>query len=987
MATIKIKRGTTTPGFASLVQGEPAVDTSGNKFFIRTGTAGNSADVKWLGAEIETSPGDWTNANKLATQSAINTTFMPKAGGTFTGAVSFGQGSTAAGEIRLLEDTDDGSNYSAFRGSARSANITYVMPTTDPTAGQVLSASSPSSNVSTLSWVDSGGASTVAVTNDDTTTTLYPMFSTVTTGSTTTKIDSDGMTYDAANDQLNAVSVKASNVLILGDATNWEMIDYASNNIITGTFSSKTVDFIPLSTGEYEILNVGDTTNGANTTVRIANGDSGTFTKTISIGASNGASGTTAITIGSSTGTSTNTLNGNTTCAGDLAVNGADITTTSTGTATVFNTNATTVNMAGAATTVSIGAATGTTTINNANTVVTGDLAVNGADITTTATGTATVFNTNATTLNVGGAATTVSLGAGSGTTTVNNNLAVTGNLTVNGTTTTINSTVTTIDDPVLVLGGDTAPTSTDTKDRGIELRYGSTGTLTPTQYVVAAGGTQVTYTFNATVTGISPGGLITVTGAGQTNVNGTWIVGTVAGSTIIFTITNAATPGTYTSSLGTVSTVRVGFMGLDVSEGEYVFYKENVGTTSETYSAGTNSWATIGAANLRLRPVSISANYIDITGSPSANRTLTLPDVTSTVAVLGLAQTFTSAQTFRAASAVRSEAASTQDAIVLAGRAGGTGSFAVTLTPTTLASNTTLTLPNVTDTVAVLGTNQTFSGTQTFGNLTATGAITFNTTTNNQSYTTSGAGTITITSGTAGNINNMNIGASTRGTGAFTTLDANSTVGLSPANANVTISPTGTGTVSIAPAGVLTLGTAGVTTTVNGNVNAAASNQTIALSPTGSGTVTIQPAGGLTINPTTAGNINNTNIGATTAGTGRFSTITATSSITYNTAVIAAAGTTQATATTITTADVNFVTSGTGGVALPAAVAGRKIAIINRTSAAINVWPVNGGDDTIDGVGTGASAYVLQVGEYGEFDCSSATAWFTNGTIDGGSY
>lgn len=109
------------------------------------------------------------------------------------------------------------------------------------------------------------------------------------------------------------------------------------------------------------------------------------------------------------------------TLPGDLAVNGGDITTSATGTATVFNANATTLNVGGAATTVSLGAATGTTTINNANTVVAGDLAVNGADITTASTGTATVFNTNATTLNIGGAATTMSLGAATGTASVNN--------------------------------------------------------------------------------------------------------------------------------------------------------------------------------------------------------------------------------------------------------------------------------------------------------------------------------------------------------------------------------------------------------------------------------------------------------------------------------------------------------------------------------------------------------------------------------------
>ena len=55
---------------------------------------------------------------------------------------------------------------------------------------------------------------------------------------------------------------------------------------------------------------------------------------------------------------------------------------------------------------------------------------------------------------------------------TVDNNLTVTGNLTVNGTTTTVNSTVMTLDDPILTLGGDTAPESDDGKDRGVEFRY-----------------------------------------------------------------------------------------------------------------------------------------------------------------------------------------------------------------------------------------------------------------------------------------------------------------------------------------------------------------------------------------------------------------------------------------------------------------------------------------------------------------------------------
>ncbi len=55
---------------------------------------------------------------------------------------------------------------------------------------------------------------------------------------------------------------------------------------------------------------------------------------------------------------------------------------------------------------------------------------------------------------------------------TLHNDMTVGGNLIVNGTTTTVNSTVTTLDDPVITLGGDTAPSSDDAKDRGVEFRY-----------------------------------------------------------------------------------------------------------------------------------------------------------------------------------------------------------------------------------------------------------------------------------------------------------------------------------------------------------------------------------------------------------------------------------------------------------------------------------------------------------------------------------
>jgi len=103
---------------------------------------------------------------------------------------------------------------------------------------------------------------------------------------------------------------------------------------------------------------------------------------------------------------------------------------------------------------------------------------------------------------------------------------------------------------------------------------------------------------------------------------------------------------------------------------------------------------------------------YTLTAGAIAANRELNLPVITGsdTIAVLGLAQTFTTAQTFRAANSVRVEAATTQDAIVLAGRAGGSSSYAVTLIPSTLGGNRTITLPDNTTTMCGTDITQTLT-------------------------------------------------------------------------------------------------------------------------------------------------------------------------------------------------------------------------------------------------------------------------------------
>ena len=117
--------------------------------------------------------------------------------------------------------------------------------------------------------------------------------------------------------------------------------------------------------------------------------------------------------------------------AKDLFVGGGDIGTDQT-TFNLINTTATTLNIGGAATTLELGAATGTTSVNN-NLDVDGDVNVDGGDLTTNQT-TFNLVNANATTVNFAGAGTGVTIGATTGTTTIQNaEVQIDGNLTIDG--------------------------------------------------------------------------------------------------------------------------------------------------------------------------------------------------------------------------------------------------------------------------------------------------------------------------------------------------------------------------------------------------------------------------------------------------------------------------------------------------------------------------------------------------------------------------
>ena len=304
-------------------------------------------------------------------------------------------------------------------------------------------------------------------------------------------------------------------------------------------------------------------------------------------------------------------VGGNSAITGDLAVNGGDLTTTA-ATFNLINANATTVNLAGAATAISIGAATGTTTINhsvtlaggagqtfaindgsinrftvdsiNGNIVTDGDLAVNGGDITTSQAA-FNLLNATATTVNFAGAATTVEIGSATGTTNVNNNLDVDGDLNIDGgdltvSTATFNlanttaSTVNAFGAGTAVNIGAITGTTTVRNNAQVDGILGVTGAVTLANDIAVNGGdlttNQTTFNLlNATATTVNFAGAATTleigAATGTTNVNNNLDVdgdlnidgGDLTVSTATFNLAN--TTATTVNAFGAGTAVSIG--------------------------------------------------------------------------------------------------------------------------------------------------------------------------------------------------------------------------------------------------------------------------------------------------------------------------------------------------------------------------------------------------------------------------------------------
>jgi hypothetical protein len=152
---------------------------------------------------------------------------------------------------------------------------------------------------------------------------------------------------------------------------------------------------------------------------------------------------------------------------------------------------------------------------------------------------------------------------------------------------------------------------------------------------------------------------------------------------------------------------------------------------------------------------------------------------------------------------------------------------------------------------------------------------------------------------------------------------------------------------------------------TVAGTVSLAGVGN-VTLSPTG--TVTLSPTGTVTMNPSVTGNINNINIGATTAATGRFSTLSATTSASINPTGNVTVSPTGA----VTISPSGSTTIGTAGVATN---------LVGQISATTN-------NQTISFSPTGTGTIIVNPATTGAIDnvavgaTTASTGRFTSATV-----
>ena len=200
------------------------------------------------------------------------------------------------------------------------------------------------------------------------------------------------------------------------------------------------------------------------------------------------------------------------------------------------------------------------------------------------------------------------------GTVTVDDNLVVSGDLTVNGSTVTVNSTVTTLDDPIITLGGDTAPGSNDSKDRGVEFRWhdGSNAKVGFFGYDESTG--RLTFIPDATNTSEVFSGSLGSVDVADVYIDGTASTGT-GGVVRATDPALAGTPTAPTASVGDSTTQIATTAFVDAEIGSQALLEADIAAKGDLIvgaSAGTSAILSVGTDGYILKANSSATNGVE---------------------------------------------------------------------------------------------------------------------------------------------------------------------------------------------------------------------------------------------------------------------------------------------------------------------------------------------------------------------------------------
>ena len=188
------------------------------------------------------------------------------------------------------------------------------------------------------------------------------------------------------------------------------------------------------------------------------------------------------------------------------------------------------------------------------------------------------------------------------------NNVVISGNLTVNGTTTTVNSTTVTVDDPIITVGGDTALGSDDNKDRGVEFRYNDGSDKigffgwddSDSAFTIFHNATNSSEVFSGTRSNVICGGITATTGSFSSTLGVTGLSTlqslSVPGTS---TLTNTTNTGTLTVT-GTTTTNGT----LDANGTNNLNGTTNINGDSNFGDAATDTISFIGRVDTSVLPI-----------------------------------------------------------------------------------------------------------------------------------------------------------------------------------------------------------------------------------------------------------------------------------------------------------------------------------------------------------------------------------------------